>query len=185
MAQRKLERAGTGPPSAPAAVLVPVYRDGAGELRVVVIRRAEHGFHAGQIAFPGGRPEARDGGPVETALREAEEEIGLDPGRVEVLAHLPEIETRASGFVIAPVLGRIQRPATWRPDSGEVAEVLEPEVSDLARPEFRGTALDLLPGWTPPAPLPFMRIGPHRLWGATYRILDPLIPRLLSREWTI
>jgi 8-oxo-dGTP pyrophosphatase MutT (NUDIX family) len=168
-----------------AAVLVPVYRAPSGEIRVVLIRRAERGRHAGQIAFPGGRSDPEDRTPIETALREAEEEIGLERERVEVLATFPEIETRASGFVIVPVLGRIRRPEEWRPDPREVAEILEVPVASLALPESRGEALDLVAGWTPPQPLPFYRIESHRLWGATFRILEPLIPRLLADEWPV
>src|SRR5438552_8522576 len=168
-----------------AAVLVPVFRGPRGQIRIVLIRRAESGTHAGQIAFPGGRRDPDDPGPVETALREAYEEIGLEPRRVEVLARLQQIVTRSSGFVIAPVLCRIDPPERWRPDPLEVAEVIEVDVPELARADARGEALDLLAGWTPPHPLPFYHVGPHRLWGATYRILHPLIPRLLAEEWPI
>lgn len=168
-----------------AAVLVPVYRAPSGEIRLVLIRRAERGRHAGQIALPGGRCDPEDRTPVETALREAWEEIGLDPSRVEVLTTFPEIETRGTGFVIVPVLGRIVPPERWTPDPREVAEILEVPVASLALPETRGEALDLVAGWTPPRPLPFYRIENHRLWGATFLILEPLIPRLLSNEWPL
>jgi len=177
----------TDPPEAArmAAVLVPVYRAANGEIRLVLIRRAERGRHAGQIALPGGRIDPGDRTPVEAALREAWEEIGLEPSRVEVLATFPEIETRASGFVIVPVLGKIRPPEQWKPDPREVAEILEVPVASLALPETRGEALDLIAGWTPPHPLPFYRIESHRLWGATFRILEPLIPRLLAEEWLV
>jgi 8-oxo-dGTP pyrophosphatase MutT (NUDIX family) len=168
-----------------AAVLVPVYRDETGTLRLVLIRRAERGIHGGQIALPGGKRDPDDDGPVATALREANEEIGLDPANVDVLATLPAVVTRTTGWEIIPVLGRIRRPDSWRPDEGEVAEILDVAVRELADPERRGEALDLLAGWTPPRPLPFHRIGAHRMWGATYRILTPLIPRLLAGEWPV
>jgi 8-oxo-dGTP pyrophosphatase MutT (NUDIX family) len=168
-----------------AAVLIPVYRDDAGALRLVLIRRAAHGIHGGQIALPGGKRDPDDADPVATALREAWEEIGLDPANVEVLETLPAVQTRTTGWEIVPVLGRIRRPDAWRPDAGEVAEILDVPVRDLADPELRGEALDLLAGWTPPRPLPFHRVGAYRLWGATFRILDPLIPRLLAGEWPV
>jgi 8-oxo-dGTP pyrophosphatase MutT (NUDIX family) len=168
-----------------AAVLIPIYRDEGGALRLVLIRRAPHGSHGGQIALPGGRCDEEDEGPVATALREAREEIGLDPANVDVLERLPEIEARASGFVVVPILGRIRRPDRWVPDPREVDEILEVSIPELARPESRGEALDLLAGWTPPRPLPFMRVNGHRLWGTTYRILEPLIPRVIAGEWNL
>ena len=69
-----------------SAVLAPLYRDPQGSLRLVFIRRAPHGIHGGQIAFPGGRREPEDANLLATALREAEEELGLDPAMVEVMA---------------------------------------------------------------------------------------------------
>src|SRR5262249_59516288 len=93
-----------------AAVLVPVFRDPAGDVRVVLILRAEGGVHGGQIAFPGGRSDPGDASPLETALREAEEEIGLTRDRVHVLDTLPVFETMSTGFRVAPFLARIQPP---------------------------------------------------------------------------
>src|SRR5919205_174493 len=87
-----------------SAVLAPVYRDPQGHLRLVFIRRSPHGIHGGQIAFPGGRREPSDANLLQTALREAEEEIGLEPQRVQVLAELPIVPTMATGFCIAPFL---------------------------------------------------------------------------------
>src|SRR5437773_8696014 len=78
-----------------SAVLAPLYRDTDGRLRLVFIRRSPFGTHGGQIAFPGGRREPEDADLLTTALREADEEIGLDPHSVEILAALPVIETVA------------------------------------------------------------------------------------------
>jgi 8-oxo-dGTP pyrophosphatase MutT (NUDIX family) len=168
-----------------AAVLVPLYRDPAGALRLVVIRRAEGGIHGGQLAFPGGRREPRDRDLRETALREAEEEIGLPRAAVTVLAELPVIEVRASRSRVAPFVARIERPERWRPAEEEIGEVLEPRVEDLLRPEFHGESLERFPGWTEPRVIGFYRLGPHRLWGASYRILRPLLARLAAGEWEI
>jgi len=162
-----------------AAVLVPLYRDAAGELRVVLLRRSEGGVHGGQIACPGGRIEA-DETPRAAALREAEEEIGLDRARVTVLGDLSPIETRSTGFRIHPFLARITRPDAWTPDAREVAEVLEPRIAELADPANHGSSLERFAGWPEPVKIDFIRIGPWRLWGATLRIMKPLLPRLLS-----
>jgi 8-oxo-dGTP pyrophosphatase MutT (NUDIX family) len=168
-----------------AAVLVPVFRDRGADLRIVVIRRTERGAHGGQLAFPGGNVEPGDATPFATALREAEEEIGLPPGRVTRLADLPVLETRSTGYRIAPFLARIAHPGTWRPAADEVAEILEPRVADLLHPEARGEAMERWGGDPEPRRIEFIRVGPYRLWGATHRILDPLLARLGAGEWEV
>ena len=168
-----------------AAVLVPVYRDPDGRLRLVLVRRTEGGAHGGQIALPGGMCEPTDPSARDTALREAEEEIGLPRASVEVLARLPALETRTTGFRITPFLARIVPPPAWRPDTAEIAEVIEVEVAELLRPELHERAMERFPGWPEPHEVAFIRIGPHRLWGATHRILLPLLPRLAAGEWSM
>ncbi len=171
-----------------AAVLVPVFRRG-GDLWLVVVRRADGGLHGGQLAFPGGKPEPQDASLRDTALREAREEIGLDGGRVEILGALPVAPTLTSGFRVAPFLGRIDPPAAWRPQEREIAEVVEVRLADLADPRAHGEELKTFPTWPEPMRVPFYRIatdgGEHQLWGLTYRILRPLLPRLLAGEWPV
>jgi 8-oxo-dGTP pyrophosphatase MutT (NUDIX family) len=174
-----------GPSLLEAAVLVPVFRDSGGALRLVLVRRAEVGIHGGQLAFPGGKRDPGDGSSLATALREAHEEIGLAPGSVTVLATLPVVEVRVTGYRIAPFLARVVTPPAWCPAADEVAEVLEARVADLARPEAQGESLERIPGWSEPVLIRYYRIGPHRLWGASYRIVEPLLPRLLAGEWTV
>jgi len=168
-----------------AAVLAPVYRAADGRVHLVFILRTPHGVHGGQIAFPGGRREPEDADLLATALREAEEEVGLAPADVTVLGPLPVVTTATTGFSIAPFLGRLEAAATWRPQEREVAAVLEVPVDDLADPANHGEELRVFGGWPEPRPMPFYRIGPHKLWGATYRIVHPLLPRLLAGEWPI
>lgn len=165
-----------------AAVLVPLlWRDGT--THVLLVRRTEGGAHGGQLAFPGGVIEAGDASAFEAACREAEEEIGLPRDSVEHLADLPAVETRVTGFRIRPFLARIKPPAAWRPHAPEIAEVIEAPLTALADPGAHGWADDLLPGHTLPMRLPFVRVGGHRLWGASHRILHPLLPRLIAGEW--
>ena len=164
-----------------SAVLVPLFRDAADRLRVVIVRRAAGGFHGGQLAFPGGKRETADASLLDTALREAYEEIGLPPASVEVIEALPVLHTTTIGLHIAPFLALIARPAAWTPDPHEIAEVLEPAVADLVRDE----GLESFAGWPAPRRVEFFRVGPHRLWGATYRILAPLVPRLLAGDWPV
>ena len=168
-----------------SAVLVPVYRDAEGLLQVVLVVRAEHGVHGGQIALPGGVRNVADAGLRETALREAEEEIGLPSASVEVIDELPAVLV-PTGFRITPFLARLlTEPPVWRPQDGEIAEVLTVSVADLAREDLRGEELWARPLWPAPMTVRFVRLGPHKLWGATYRILEPIVPRLLAGDWPI
>jgi 8-oxo-dGTP pyrophosphatase MutT (NUDIX family) len=107
-----------------AAVLVPLIDRPEG-MTVLLTRRSDDlPDHAGQISFPGGRIEEGDGGPVEAALRETAEEIGLDPARVEVLGVFAPYRT-GTGYHITPVVGLIRPPVALSPDPAEVAEVFE------------------------------------------------------------
>lgn len=166
-----------------AAVLIPVYRDASGELRLVLIRRGERGIHGGQLAFPGGKQDPEDESLLHTALRETEEEIGLEPHHVEVLAALPRLTTRVSNYRISPFLARIRPAAAWRPAAGEIAEVLDVSLRTLADPHAIVTVEEQQPGWPRPERIAYIQIGAYRLWGATLHILRPLLPRLLAGEW--
>lgn len=164
-------------------MLVPLWRDPQGVWRLVVVRRSQGGVHSGQLAFPGGARDARDASLVDTALREAHEEIGLPAHAARVLAELPVVETRVSSFVITPFVAVVERPDEWRLDAREIAEVLEPELGLLLAPDARAHAHDLLPpGWEA-VRLPYYPVGTHRLWGASERILHPLLARIAAGEW--
>lgn len=120
----------------PAAVLVPLVTRVEG-LTVMLTRRTDHlHHHPGQISFPGGRVEATDDGPVHTALRETEEEVGLSPRHVELLGHLPDYLT-GTGFRVTPVVGLVHPPFDLSPDSFEVAEVFEVPLAFLVDPANR------------------------------------------------
>lgn len=169
-----------------SAVLAPVYRDGGGALHLIFVLRGPGGRHGNQLAFPGGRAEPGDTSALDTALREAEEEIGLSRQAVRVLASLPVVETAATGFRIAPFLGRLDGPPpAWRRQEEEIAAVLDVLVDDLLRPEALGEEEWQLETWAAPRRVPFYWIGEHRLWGATQRIVEPLLPRLVAGEWAI
>lgn len=108
-----------------AAVLVPVLDRPEG-LRLLLTQRAAHlKHHAGQISFPGGRVETGDASPLATALREAEEEIGLRPNQVEVLGPLPSHITTVSGFYIQPYLGIVHHYVQGAYDQNEVHSVFD------------------------------------------------------------
>jgi 8-oxo-dGTP pyrophosphatase MutT (NUDIX family) len=172
-------------PTIAAAALLPVYRDANGDVRMVLIRRGEGGVHGGHLAFPGGKRDPHDDSLLQTALREAEEEIGLSADRVEVLAELPPVETRTSGFTIHPFLARIVRPLAWRLCEREVAEVLEVRLRELSASEAHHSAATPALSALEMQRIPFYRVGRYQLWGVTYRIVHPLLPRLLAGEWAV
>ena len=116
-----------------AAVLVPIIAHPEGFTVLFTRRTAQLKSHSGQISFPGGRAEPGDASPRHTALREAEEEIGLAPARVEVLGQLPEYHTR-TGFRVTPVIGLIEPPLEVVPDAREVDEVFEVPLAFLLEP---------------------------------------------------
>jgi 8-oxo-dGTP pyrophosphatase MutT (NUDIX family) len=169
-----------------AAVLVPVYRDADDELRVVLVVRADDGGqHGGQLGLPGGRPESGDADLLATALREAEEEVGLAPEVVEVVAALAPLATRATGWLVHPFLVRVPHDTAWRLQETEIVGILTPTARALADPESRA----MLPFSSLRFPEPLLVDGidveGHVLWGMTLRLLDDLLPRLLAGEWTV
>lgn len=164
---------------------MPVYRGDDGELRVVLVRRTKWGIHGGQIAFPGGKRDPRDESLLATALREAGEEIGLATDSVEILETLSVVETLTTGYRIHPFLGRVAPESHWKIQEREIAEVMEVSLHELTRPDVHGEKLMRRPEWRGTRSIPYYRLGDHDLWGATYRILHPLIPRLLADEWPL
>jgi 8-oxo-dGTP pyrophosphatase MutT (NUDIX family) len=105
--------------------------DHPGNPTVVFTQRTAHlADHAGQISFPGGRSDEGDESPERTALREAEEEIGLSSDRVEILGRLPEYHT-STGYRVTPIVGWAEPPLTYSPDPHEVADVFEVPLSFL------------------------------------------------------
>ena len=117
----------------PAAVLVPLV-EREQELTVLLTQRTDHlHHHGGQISFPGGRVEETDAGPVETALREAEEEIGLSRSHVQIAGFMDLYQT-VTGFLVTPVVGFVQPPMQLSLDTFEVAEAFEVPLSFVLDP---------------------------------------------------
>jgi 8-oxo-dGTP pyrophosphatase MutT (NUDIX family) len=159
----------------PAAVLAPIFLDDSSRTHVVLTRRrADLRRHAGEISFPGGRRDAGDPDLAATALREAEEEIGLPRSDVSLIGELPPVSTFATGYVIHPFVGSIPGGLSWEPSAREVAAVLELPLDELAgaltrtRMERRGISFET----------DAYVLGEHLIWGATARILAHLLERL-------
>ena len=163
-----------------AAVLLAI-TDRSGPHILFTKKSASVPHHKGQYSFPGGVVEQRDGSRVETALREAWEEIRLPAEAVEVLGLLDDTETRATPFVITPVVGLVTGPVELVPDGREIERVLEVPLATLRDPAIFHTEV-----WE--------RNGEHHLvhfyrvsdedviWGATARILKQFLDMLEGRE---
>jgi len=158
----------------PAAVLVPLFvSDEGGEPHVVLTRRrADLRRHAGEIAFPGGRRDAEDRSLADTALREAEEEIGLPRARVSLIGELPATSTFATRYIIHPFVGTVPAGLVWELSPREVDAVLELPLEALRRGRTRtlmkrrGISFETYV------------VDEQLIWGATARILEHLLERL-------
>ena len=156
-----------------ASVLIPLVLRDEG-LSLLLTHRAAHlNNHAGQISFPGGRFEATDGSNIETALREAQEEIGLDRQHVDVIGMLPQYRT-ATGYDVTPVIALIQPPFSLKPDPFEVASIFEVPLSflmDAKNHQRRSLALPNGAGTRTFYAMPYQE---HFIWGATAGMLRNL-----------
>ena len=157
-----------------AAVLIPLYVD-AGELWTLLTKRSEQlPHHRGQIAFPGGSLEAGEDF-WQAALRESEEEIGLDPKKVLQLGELDEAET-PSGFRIMPCVGAVPHPIETQPDGEEVEEVFAVPLTTLANPRMVEDRVVTVDGQE--RELRVYHVGGRQVWGLTARIVQGLLVRL-------
>jgi 8-oxo-dGTP pyrophosphatase MutT (NUDIX family) len=157
-----------------SAVLVPLYADAGGAVHAVFTRR-RHDLrrHAGEISVPGGRRE--DGETlIDTALREAHEEIGLPPEDVDVVGALEPVGTFVTNYAIYPFVGLIEPGTQWVPQAREVAEVLELPLEEVRA--AHGIKRLVRKG------IPFRtdtyEVGEAMIWGATARIVADLLRRL-------
>lgn len=164
---------GAGVSATPAAVIAALYDDG-GEAHVVLTRRSQMlRAHAGEVSFPGGRVEPGDADLVATALREAEEEVGLDPRAVDVVGELDHLATVTSGSFIVPWVGALDRRPSLVPTSAEVDAVLEVPLSELMAPGVFREEL-----WTlgdVRRPIVFFDLEGDTVWGATAAMLRQLL----------
>ncbi|WP_321927136.1 CoA pyrophosphatase [Paraburkholderia guartelaensis] len=180
-----------------AAVLMPIAMRPGG-LTVLLTQRADNlSNHAGQVSFPGGSREPSDPTPIAAALREAHEEVNLDPGRVEVLGALPDYLT-GTGFRVTPVVGLVHEPFSLAADSLEVASIFEVPLSFLMNPvhhqvrvfrweggERRFYAMPYpdrnSPDLDAPEPVIASGVGSsHFIWGATAGMLRNFYRFLLA-----
>jgi len=161
------------PGATKAAVLIPLYREGGGLTAVFTKRRADLRRHSGEISFPGG---CRDDDEAlwQTALREADEEIGLSPGGVTLVGALPPTGTFVTNYAVYPFVGVIEAGTRFRANPDEVEEVIELSLADLES----GFERKRLIRRGVPIRTPTYTVRGHLVWGATARIVGNLLERL-------
>lgn len=155
-----------------SSVLILLYPKDGKTHTVFMLRQTYDGVHSGQVSFPGGRAEPGDTSPVETALREAREELNIEPDKVRVLGTLSELFIPPSNFLVLPVLGYMLERPEFVPDPVEVAEVIESNLEFLFDPDLRGETVLNVRGVDIEAP--YFRVSEKIIWGATAMILSEL-----------
>jgi 8-oxo-dGTP pyrophosphatase MutT (NUDIX family) len=165
-----------------AAVLVPILMEGEDARVVYTVRKDHLADHAGQISFPGGSIEEGDGSLLETALREAEEEIDLSPDLVEVIGELEEMYIPPSNFRVSPFVGLLPPEAEMVLAPDEVEEIFTVSLDTLTAPETFRKVLWRYEGRDYEVPV-FAVEGSRNIWGATAAMTAALLARLGWREY--
>jgi 8-oxo-dGTP pyrophosphatase MutT (NUDIX family) len=173
-------RAIAGEDFRPAAVLAPIQERPDGDYLILTLRAENLSSHSGQVAFPGGSVDPGDDGPVATALRETEEEIGVDPGHVRVLGQLDQV-VAGYNFLVTPFVGLIPYPYEFRPDPGETAAVFSVPVAALLRQEALTVDIRLS---RRSEPIYHFQYREWDIWGATARMVKQLLELVYGYEAT-
>lgn len=166
-----------------SAVLVAVHDAGGGRAGLILTRRSwDLRHHTGEVSFPGGRVEPGET-PVQAALREAHEEIDLDPVDVEPLGELDHLATVTSRSVIVPVVGVVHAdPSTLRPNPAEVDDILLTTLDELASEEVFRT--EVWPFGEAERPMHFFELDGDTVWGATARMIHQLLELITEARST-
>ncbi|MCU0400497.1 MAG: CoA pyrophosphatase [Algoriphagus sp.] len=139
------------------------------------------GAHSGQVALPGGKVEPTDPDVIFTALREAEEEIGIDAGKVEVLGRLSDLYIPTSNFLVSPVIGFLSDTPRLIPEQKEVARIIRTEVQSIFQPQIKKRT-HLVVGGGMRLDTPYFAIDGEVVWGATAMILSELLHLLEGKK---
>ncbi len=176
--QTRTPKAIAGDDFRPAAVLAPVQERPDGDHLILTLRSANLSSHSGQVAFPGGSVDPEDDGAVAAALRETEEEIGVDPGDVRILGQLDQV-VAGYNFLVTPFVGLIPYPYEFRPDPRETAEVFSVPVAALLRQD--ALTLDVRLSRRS-EPIYHFQYQEWDIWGATARMVKQLLELVYGYE---
>lgn len=166
-------------PPKPGSVLMLLYPDANGIIKFPLIKRPDYlGAHSGQVSFPGGKAEEGET-PFITALREAEEEVGVPASQVNVLGRLSDFFVVPSNFMVTPVVGYATKEPIFIPDKIEVSRILQGEIEQLISDDAPRTK-EILAAGRYPMTAPHFEIDGEIVWGATAMMLNEL--RILLRE---
>lgn len=144
----------------------------------LILRNTYNGFHSGEIGLPGGKYELTDENLIQTALREACEEIGIKTEEVEILGTLTEIYIGPSNFLVLPVVGYLPYKPTIIADAREVVAVFEVKLNDFSNPKMRETASIPIPNDL--VVTPYYKVENHKVWGASAKMINELLS--ISKE---
>lgn len=158
----------------PGAVLILFYPREEIVYLVLIQRPDYQGVHGGQISFPGGKREKSDDSLIRTALRESNEEIGINPEEVQIIGQLTPLYIPPSNYLVTPVVGYTGYPPSFLPDNKEVASIIEIAFEDLMQEGIIGhktirTSIGVF------IDAPAFIVGPHVIWGATAMIISELL----------
>ncbi len=167
------------PDAIPCAVLLPLVPVGSDFDLIYTLRTDHLPSHKGQVAFPGGKRNA-DEALVETALRESAEEIGIDPGDVQILGCLDDVFTMATQFVITPWVGLLPSGYLFSPNPHEVADVFAVPLRDLRDPRYHASQTKQWGGND--YEISVITAGRHEIWGATHSITMNFLERIAELE---
>ena len=156
----------------PSSVLILLYPENNSVYTILTLRQEYDGVHSGQVSFPGGRKEEIDNSLTETALRESEEEIGLNPETVTVIGSLTDLYIPPSNYIVKPVIGFIDEEPELAADTNEVAKIIKVDLFNLLDSNIKEKVINVR-GYKIKAP--YYDIQGYVVWGATAMIISELL----------